>query len=57
VLSSDNTHLIEGRFNADRMLGLLEQALNQATKDGHHGLWASGDKSTQFGPERDVTTL
>lgn len=57
VLSSDTTHLIQGRFNADQMLGLLEQALNQATKDGYRGLWASGDISMEFGPERDFSTL
>lgn len=57
VLSSDNTHLMEGRLNVDRMLGMLEQALNQALRDGYQGLWTTGDMSVEFGPEKDFSTL
>lgn len=53
VLSSDNTHLMKGRFNVDRMLGMLEQAL----RDGYQGLWTTGDMSVEFGPEKDFSTL
>ncbi|MBL8070910.1 MAG: MEDS domain-containing protein [Nitrospira sp.] len=57
VLSSDNTHLMKGRFNVDRMLGMLEQALKQALSDGYQGLWTTGDMSVEFGPEKDFSTL
>jgi hypothetical protein len=42
VLSSDNAHLVNGRFNIDRMLGMLEEALDQALNDGYQGLLATG---------------
>lgn len=38
VLSSDNTHLVDGHFDVDRMKGMLEQALNQALYDGYQGV-------------------
>ncbi len=57
VLSSDNSHLANGRFNIDRMLGMLEEALRQALHDGYQGLWATGDMSLEFGPERDFSKL
>lgn len=57
LLSSDNAHLVDGRFNIDRMLGMLEQALNQALNDGYQGLFATGDMSREFGPERDFSKL
>ncbi len=52
LLSSDNAHLVDGRFNIDRMLGMLEEALDQAVNDGYQGLLATGDMSREFGPER-----
>ena len=57
VLSSGSTHLADGRFNIDRMLGMLEEALGQALHDGYQGLWTSGDMSMEFGPERDFSKL
>jgi hypothetical protein len=57
MLSSDNAHLVESRFNIDRMLQILEQAVDQALHDGYHGLWATGDMSREFGPERDFSKL
>ncbi|GAC1665671.1 MAG: hypothetical protein NVS9B9_26740 [Ktedonobacteraceae bacterium] len=57
VLSADNTHLVDGRFNIDRMLGMLEEALDQALNDGYQGLLATGDMSREFGPERDFSKL
>ena len=35
VLSSSNAHLVEGCFIVDRMLGMLEEALQQALHDGY----------------------
>lgn len=57
LLSSDNAHLVDGRFDSDRMLGMLAEALDQALKDGYQGLWATGDMSREFGPERDFSKL
>ena len=57
VLSSNNAHLVEGRFIIDRMLERLEEAVNQALHDGYQGLWATGDMSREFGPERDFSKL
>jgi hypothetical protein len=57
VLSSDDAHLIDGRFDIDRMLGMLESALDQALNDGFAGLWATGDMSAEFGPERNFSKL
>jgi len=57
VLSSNNAHLVDGRFNIDRMLGMLEEALPQALHDGYQGLWATGDMSREFGPEKDFSKL
>jgi hypothetical protein len=57
VLSSSNAHLVEGCLIVDRMLGMLEEALQQALHDGYRGLWATGDMSLEFGPERDFSKL
>ena len=57
VLSSSNAHLVEGCFIIDRMLGMLENALHQALHDGYQGLWATGDMSREFGPERNFSKL
>ena len=57
VLSSSNAHLVEGCFIVDRMLGMLEEALHQALHDGYRGLWATGDMSREFGPERNFSKL
>lgn len=57
VLTPDTTHLVEGHFNIKRMLEMLQAALQQALNDGHQGLWASGDMSREFGPEREVSQL
>jgi hypothetical protein len=56
VLSSDPIST-DGHFNSDEMLEKLEIAINQALKDGHKGLWASGDMTWEFGPERDFSKL
>ena len=57
VLSSDSEHLLEGQFHIERMLGMLEKALHEALNDGYHGLWATGDMSREFGPEKDFSKL
>ena len=57
VLSSSHDHLLDGEFDGDRMLGLLVDAVEQASKDGYKGLWATGDMSWQFGPRGDFRQL
>jgi hypothetical protein len=52
ILSSSNAHLAQGCFIVDRMLGMIEEALYEALHNGYQGLWATGDMSREFGPER-----
>ena len=39
------------------MLGLLDDALTQALDRGYAGLWAAGDMTWEFGPEKNYTKL
>ena len=57
VLSSDQGHLENGHFDADRMLQGLETAVHLALSEGYQGLWASGDMSWEFGPKKDFGKL
>jgi DcmR-like sensory protein len=57
TLSSNTDHLLDRRFDTDRMIDMLEQALYQALHDGYDGLWATGDMSREFGPEHDFSRL
>ena len=56
VLSSELTSPGKG-FNIDSMLLKLEDALDQALNDGYKGLWATGDITWEFGPEKDFSKL
>ena len=57
VLSSDQSHLSDGNFDVDEMIGKLEDAVVQALRDGYQGLWATGDMSWEFGSERNLQKL
>ncbi|HEX4065796.1 MAG TPA: MEDS domain-containing protein [Acidobacteriaceae bacterium] len=57
LLSSDRGHLVGGRFDPQRMMQLLNSALEQALNDGYVGLWATGDMTWQMGPDRDFARL
>ncbi|HEX6771750.1 MAG TPA: MEDS domain-containing protein [Acidobacteriaceae bacterium] len=57
ILSADQTHLIDGRFDIDRMLRTLESLVNNSLRDRHAGLWAVGDMTWELGAERDPATL
>lgn len=57
VLRSDATHLVKGHFNIDRMLHMLQTALEQALREGCQGLWVSGDMTREFGQQRDFSQL
>jgi hypothetical protein len=57
ILSSAQSHLVDGSFDPARMMGLLKEAYDLAIKDGYAGLWASGDMAWEFGPTRDFAKL
>ena len=57
VLSSDQHRSSDGIFDVDAMLQGIEDALEQALKDGCKGLWASGDMTWEFGPAGDFSRL
>jgi MEDS: MEthanogen/methylotroph, DcmR Sensory domain len=57
VLTPGQDHLVNGRFDADGMLKTLEEAIDSALNDGYRGLWASGDMSWEFGPDKDFKRL
>jgi hypothetical protein len=57
VLGSDDDHLVDRRFVVDRMIDMLDAAVERALADGYSGLFVTGDMSWEFGPERDFSTL
>lgn len=57
VLSSDQSHLTARRFNVERMMAKLEDAVDQALDYGFRGLWATGDIGWEFGTEADFSKL
>lgn len=57
ILSSDQSHLVDGKFDVDRMIGLLAAAVDQVLDDGYLGLWASGDMTWEFGSESNLDKL
>lgn len=57
TLSSDQGHLSEGKFEVDRMMRLLQDAVQKALTNGYVGLWASGDMTWEFGNEANLDKL
>lgn len=57
VLSSEQSHLVDGRFDVGRMMQTLEDSLRQALIDGYAGLWATGDMTWEMGPQKDFSRL
>jgi hypothetical protein len=57
VLSSDQGHLVKGKFDTERMIASLRDALQQALADGYEGLWAAGDMTWEFGSEDNLEKL
>jgi hypothetical protein len=57
VLTSEQNHLAGGHFDVDRMIRGLEEAVQLALADGYKGLWASGDMSWEFGPQKEFGKL
>lgn len=56
MLSSETVSANED-FNSEQMLQKLEDALDQALKDGYKGLWASGDMTWELGSEKNFEKL
>jgi hypothetical protein len=42
VLGSDSSHLVDGRFDVDAMIEMLDAAVQAALTDGYAGLFATG---------------
>lgn len=57
ILTSELHLGSDGRFDADRMMDALSNALEQALVDGYDGLWATGDMTWEFGPAKDFGEL
>jgi hypothetical protein len=57
IISSDQGHLRNGRFDPQLMIEHINAACEQAVAEGYTGLWASGDMAWEFGPAKDFTTL
>lgn len=57
VLTSARDHLLDGRFDVDRMIGILTETLAKAVGAGYRGLWATGDMSWEFGAEKNFSKL
>ncbi len=57
VLCCDQAHLIDGRFDVDRMLAFLTDSVAEAVRDGYRGLWATGDMTWEFGDEKNFAKL
>jgi hypothetical protein len=57
VLSAEQAHLVDGRFDVATMLETLGNALAQALDGGYAGLWATGDMTWEMGPQKDFAQL
>jgi DcmR-like sensory protein len=58
VLSSELSHLKEdGSFDVEWMMETLAIALDDALQKGYAGLWATGDMTWEFGPEKNFSKL
>lgn len=57
ILSSDQGHLVNGKFDVEGMIALLSEAVRQALTDGYAGLWATGDMTWEFGSEKNLEKL
>ncbi|MFT3697824.1 MAG: MEDS domain-containing protein [Kofleriaceae bacterium] len=57
ILAADDSHLVDGKFEIDRMIETLEGSAGQALTDGFAGLYAVGDMTWEFGHEKDFSKL
>jgi MEDS: MEthanogen/methylotroph, DcmR Sensory domain len=57
LLSSDQDHLVDGFFDAGRMLDGLVKAVGGALDEGYRGLWATGDMTWELGGKKNFAKL
>jgi len=57
VATSERHYLVNGIFNVDGMVLMLEETLQRALGDGYAGLWATGDMSWEMGSKKNLTKL
>jgi hypothetical protein len=57
MLSSDVSHLVDGRFSIEKMIEKLDAAVRSALADGFNGLFATGDMTWEFGGEKNFEKL
>jgi hypothetical protein len=57
VLTSVQDHLAAGKFDTERMMEVLRDALRLALAGGYVGLWAAGDMTWEFGGEKNLSKL
>jgi signal transduction histidine kinase len=57
VLSSDRSHLVDGRFDPDAMVDGLSTSIDAALDDGFRGLCATGDMRWELGADENFERL
>jgi signal transduction histidine kinase len=57
VLSSDRSHLVDGRFDPDAMVDGLSSSIDQALRAGFRGLCATGDMRWELGADENFDRL
>jgi hypothetical protein len=57
LLDSGRDYLVDGKFDPDRMVGLLEGGVEATREAGFAGWRATGDTHWEIGPEVDYETL
>ena len=57
TISSDQSHLIGGRFEIDPMISKLKNEALRSQSEGYAGVWISGDMTWEFGNEKNLEKL
>jgi len=57
VLSSDRSHLVDGRFDPGAMIDSLGSSVDEAVRGGFKGLCATGDMRWELGADENFTRL
>lgn len=57
ILSSERSHLKDGRFDPHEMVAMLQKMIEDAVQDGFQGLCATGDIKWELGHEKNFERL
>lgn len=57
VMSSERSHLDDGKFDPQAMVDSLVEMIDEAVKDGYRGLCATGDMMWELGTEKNFERL